>query len=122
MTVVDSVSESDILDRFKERKVGLTVESSFDPRVIKKAEVVLKELLREHGRQFATVTPQYERIAASNAVILVFKIEKARRSKSDDIRFTGNHAFSDRIDSRMRHDAPIPFPCTSPHPRPDQDH
>jgi len=39
---IHSVSESDILDRFKERKVGLTVESQFDPTRIKKAEVVLK--------------------------------------------------------------------------------
>src|SRR5580704_982267 len=50
---IHSISESDILDRFKERKVGLTVESSFDPTRIKKAEVVLQELLGEHGRQFA---------------------------------------------------------------------
>ncbi len=54
---IHSVSESDILDRFKERKVGLTVESQFDPTRIKKAEVVLKDLLGEHGRQFAKVTP-----------------------------------------------------------------
>jgi len=75
-TIFIPFSESDILDRFKERKVGLTVESQFDPTRIKKAEVVLKELLGEHGRQFAKVTPQYERIAASNAVILVFKVEE----------------------------------------------
>src|SRR5579859_6737389 len=49
---IHSVTESDILDRFKERKVGLSVESPFDPTRIKKAEVVLKELLGEHGRQF----------------------------------------------------------------------
>ena len=55
---IHSVSESDILDRFKERKVGLSVESQFDPTKIKKAEVVIKELLSEHGRQFAKVTPQ----------------------------------------------------------------
>src|SRR5262249_50733109 len=73
---IHSISESDILDRFKEKKVGLTVESQFDPTRIKKAEVVLKDLLGEHGRQFAKVTPQYERIASSNAVILVFKIEE----------------------------------------------
>src|SRR6202035_2330003 len=42
---IHSVSESDILDRFKERKVGLTVETQFDPTKIKKAEVVLRELL-----------------------------------------------------------------------------
>jgi len=43
---------------------------------------VLKELLGEHGRQFAKVTPQYERIASSNAVILVFKIEEGPKSRS----------------------------------------
>jgi outer membrane protein insertion porin family len=59
-----SVSESDILDRFKERKVGLSVENQFDPTKIKRAEVVLKELLAEHGRQFATVKPTYERCEA----------------------------------------------------------
>src|SRR5260370_5973419 len=58
---IHSVSESDILDRFKQAKVGLSVESQFDPTKIKKAEVVLKDLLGEHGRQFAKVTPQYER-------------------------------------------------------------
>jgi len=106
-----SVSESDILDRFKERKVGLSVESQFDPTRIKKAEVVLKELLGEHGRQFAKVTPQYERIASSNAVILVFKIEEGPKVKVGKIKFTGNHAFSDRkLIRAMRHDRPYAIP------------
>ena len=106
-----SVSESDILDRFKERKVGLSVESQFDPTKIKKAEVVLKELLGEHGRQFAKVTPQYERIASSNAVILVFKIEEGPKVKVGKIKFTGNHAFSSRkLIRAMRHDRPYSIP------------
>jgi outer membrane protein insertion porin family len=108
---IHSVSESDILDRFKERKVGLSVESQFDPTKIKKAEVVLKELLGEHGRQFAKVTPQYERIASSNAVILVFKIEEGPKVKVGKIKFTGNHAFSDRkLIRAMRHDRPYSIP------------
>jgi len=108
---IHSVSESDILDRFKERKVGLTVESQFDPTRIKKAEVVLKELLGEHGRQFAKVTPQYERIASSNAVILVFKVEEGPKVKVGTIKFTGNHAFSDRkLIRAMRHDRPYAIP------------
>jgi outer membrane protein insertion porin family len=108
---IHSISESDILDRFKERKVGLTVESQFDPTRIKKAEVVLKELLGEHGRQFAKVTPQYERIASSNAVILVFKIEEGPKVKVGQIKFTGNHAFSDRkLIRAMRHDRPYAIP------------
>jgi len=108
---IHSVSESDILDRFKERKVGLSVESQFDPTKIKKAEVVLKELLGEHGRQFAKVTAQYERIASSNAVILVFKIEEGPKVKVGKIKFTGNHAFSDRkLIRAMRHDRPYSIP------------
>ena len=59
-----SVTESDILDRFKDRKVGLSVESQFDPTKIKRAEVVLKDLLAEHGQQFAMVKPTYEKLAA----------------------------------------------------------
>src|SRR5215831_2020580 len=106
-----SISESDILDRFKERKVGLSVESQFDPTKIKKAEVVLKELLGEHGRQFAKVTPQYERIASSNAVILVFKIDEGPKVKVGKIKFTGNHHFSDRkLIRAMRHDRPYSIP------------
>jgi outer membrane protein insertion porin family len=108
---IHSISESDILDRFKERKVGLSVESQFDPTKIKKAEVVLRELLGEHGRQFAKVIPEYERIASSNAVILVFKIEEGPKVKVGQIKFTGNHAFSDRkLVRAMRHDRPYAIP------------
>jgi outer membrane protein insertion porin family len=108
---IHSVSESDILDRFKERKVGLTVESQFDPTKIKKAQVVLGELLGEHGRQFAKITPQYERIASSNAVILIFKIDEGPKVKVGKIKFTGNHAFSDRkLIRAMRNDRPYGIP------------
>jgi outer membrane protein insertion porin family len=108
---IHSVSESDILDRFKERKVGLSVESQFDPTKIKKAEVVIKELLGEHGRQFAKVSPQYEHIASSNAVILIFKVDEGPKVKVGKIKFTGNHAFSDRkLIRAMKHDRPYQIP------------
>src|SRR5690242_19789494 len=108
---IHSVTESDILDRFKERKVGLSVESPFDLTKIKKAEVVLKELLGEHGRQFASVTPEYERIASSNAVILLFKINEGPKVKVGSIKFIGNHAFSDRkLIRAMKHDRPYGIP------------
>ena len=108
---IHSISESDILDRFKEKKVGLTVESQFDPTRIKKADVVLKELLGEHGRQFAKITPEYERIASSNAVILTFRIEEGPKVKVGKILFTGNHAFSDRkLIRAMRNDRPYSIP------------
>ena len=54
-TGLNAVSVSDVLDRFKERKVPLSVENQYDPTKVKRAEVALKELLSEHGRQFATI-------------------------------------------------------------------
>jgi len=106
-----SITESDILDAYKEKKVGLTVESQFDPTKIKRAEVVLKELLAEHGRQFATVKPTYERIPATNAVKLVFNINEGPKVKVGTITVVGNHAFSTRrIIRTMRHDRPYGIP------------
>ena len=52
---LSSVQQSDVLERFRKNKVGLTIESQYDPTRVKKAEVTLKELLAEHGRQFATI-------------------------------------------------------------------
>jgi len=48
------------------------------------------------GRQFAESHSQYERIASSNAVILIFKVDERTEVKVAKIKFTGNHAFSDR--------------------------
>ena len=109
-----SVTESDILDRFKDRKVGLSIESQFDPTRIKKAEVVLKDLLAEHGRQFAIVKPTYERIPGTNAVKLTFNIDEGPKVKVGKILFTGNTAFSSRrIIRTMRNSRPIAIPLSS---------
>jgi outer membrane protein insertion porin family len=106
-----SVSESDILDRFKDRKVGLSIESQFDPTKIKKAEVVLKELLAEHGRQYATVKPTFERLPGTNAVKLTFNIDEGPKVKVGKIIITGNTAFSARqIIRTMRNSRPTAIP------------
>jgi len=108
---ISSISESDILDRFKERKLGLTVESSFDPTKIKRAQVLIQELLGEHGRQFATVSPQYSRITGTNAVELTFMVDEGPKVKVGKIIFVGNKAFSDRkLIRSMRNDRPYGFP------------
>jgi len=90
-----SVSTSDILDRFKERKVGLTVESMYDPNVVNHAAVVLKELLAEHGHQFATVTPELRRIPPSSLEV-IFAVVEGPKIKVGKITILGNEAFSRR--------------------------
>ena len=106
-----SITESDILDAFKDKKVGLSVESQFDPTKIIRAVVVIKELLAEHGRQFATVKPTFERISSTNAVKLVFNINEGPKVKVGKITFTGNKEFSDRkLIRAMKHDRPYGIP------------
>ena len=108
-----SVSESDILDRFKDRKVGLSIESQFDPTRIKKAEVVLKDLLAEHGRQYAVVKPTYERLPGTNAVTLTFNIDEGPKVKVGKITITGNTAFSSRrLIRTMRLSRPYSIPLS----------
>ena len=108
---IRSVTESNILERFKERKVGLSVESQLDPTKIKRAEVVLQELLAEHGRQFAVVKPSYERIPATNAVRLIFTVDEGPKVKVGQIAFDGNRVFSDRkIIRSMRMSRPYAVP------------
>ena len=58
-----SATVSDILQRFKERKVGLSVESRYDPTKVQRAVIVLRELLGERGRQYAKVTPDVRQIS-----------------------------------------------------------
>ncbi|HKM90293.1 MAG TPA: outer membrane protein assembly factor BamA [Candidatus Acidoferrales bacterium] len=108
---ISSISESDILDRFKDRKLGLTVESAFDPTKIRRAQVLIKELLGEHGRQYATVTPEFSRIPGTNAVELTFAVKEGPKVKVGKIIFVGNKSYSDRKLLRTMHnDRPYGFP------------
>ncbi|MGH9793110.1 MAG: outer membrane protein assembly factor BamA, partial [Candidatus Acidiferrales bacterium] len=108
---IGTLTESEILERFKEEKVGLSIESRFDPTRIKRAEVVLRQLLGEKGRQFAVIRPTYERIPATNAVILRFNVNEGPKVKVGDINIEGNNAFSDRrVVRSMRHSRPYAVP------------
>jgi outer membrane protein insertion porin family len=88
-----SVSISEILDRFKERKVGLSVESQYDPNKIQRARNVLQEYLAERGRQFATVDPELHQVPPSSLEV-VFKVNEGPKVKVGEITFMGNHVFS----------------------------
>ena len=109
-TGLSSVSTSDVLDRFKERKVGLTPESQYDPTKVKKAEVTLKELLSEHGRQFATVRTEVRPIPPA-AVSLTFVVKEGPKVKVGKIHFEGNkHVSSRALRAAMKNLRPIGIP------------
>jgi outer membrane protein insertion porin family len=105
-----SASTSDVLDRFKERKVGLVVESQYDPNVINHAAVVLKELIAERGHEFATVTPELRRIPPASLEI-IFNVEEGPKVKVGKIVITGNEAFSQRqVIRAMKNLKPLGIP------------
>ncbi len=105
-----SVSVSDILDRYKDRKVGLVVESQYDPNKIQRARNVLIELLAEHGHLSATVDPQIRRVPPSSLEV-TFKINEGPKVKVGNIDITGNTVFSDRQVTRaMKNLHPIGIP------------
>jgi outer membrane protein insertion porin family len=107
---LSSVSNSDVLDRFKQDKVGLVVESQYDPTRITKAAVSIKGLLSEHGRQFATVRTEVRQIPPA-AVGITFVIKEGPKVKVGKIKFEGNKAIKSRIlRAAMKNLKPIGVP------------
>ena len=106
----NSVSTSDILDRFKKEKVGLSVEGQFDPTRIARAEAVLREILAEHGHQFAVIKPDVKTIPPAS-VQVNFNIKEGPVVKVGNIRFTGNqHLNSLLLRRSMKNLKPVGIP------------
>jgi len=106
----NAVSTSDILDRFKKEKVGLSVESQYDPSKVKRAESVLRDLLSEHGHQFATIKEEVKTIPPAS-VQINFDIKEGPTVKVGNIKFTGNqHISSIELRRAMKNLKPIGIP------------
>jgi outer membrane protein insertion porin family len=109
-TGLSSVSVSDVLEAFKKTKVALSVESQYDPTKVKRAEVVIKELLAAHGHQFATIKTEVKTIPPA-AVSVTFHVKEGPTVKVGKIEFTGNNNLSDRTLRRaMKNLKPIGIP------------
>ena len=93
---LNAVTLSDVQERYKKDKVGVTVESQYDPTRIKRAEQAIKDLLAEHGHQFATVKTEVKTIPPAAAAV-TFNIKEGPTVKVGKIAFDGNTALSDRI-------------------------
>ena len=107
---LNSVTVSDVLDRFKKEHVGLSVESQYDPTRIKLAETVLKEMLAEHGHQFATIKTEVKTIPPAS-VQVNFNIKEGPMVKVGHIKFTGNQHISSLVLRRaMKNLKPIGIP------------
>lgn len=107
---LSSVSQSDVMDRFQQEHVGLTIMSQYDPVVVKRAEVLVEEMLSEQGRQYATVRARTRDIPP-DSVALTFVVVEGPKVKVGAIRFKGNTAFSDeRLIRAMKYTKPYGLP------------
>src|SRR6201992_939967 len=107
---LNSVSTSDVLDRFKKEHVSLSVESPYDPTRLARAIDVIRALLAEHGHQFATVKPDIKTIPPSS-VAINFIVKEGPTMKVGNITFTGNHAVHSReLRAAMRNLRPVGIP------------
>ena len=102
--------------RSRTRRSGSPSKASSIPRKSSAPKWCSRSLLAAHGRQFATVKPTYERIAATNAVKLVFNIDEGPKVKVGTITIVGNKAFSSRRKSSARcaTTGPMAFRSASP--------
>ena len=108
-----SVSTSDILDRFKKEKVGLSVEGQYDPTKVMRAKNVLAELLAEHGHQFAIIKADVKNIPPAS-VQINFNIKEGPTVKVGQIKFTGNqHISSLTLRRSMKNLKPVGIPYSA---------
>ncbi len=107
---LNAVSISDVLERMKKEKVGVTVESQYDATKVKREEVILKELLGEHGHQFAVIKTEVKTIPPAR-VALTFNVKEGPTVKVGKIEFTGNTAINHReLVAAMKNLKPIGVP------------
>src|SRR5215510_7594945 len=93
---VTAATESEVLTRFKERRIQVNKESQFDPAKANGARLVLRELLAEKGHPNAEVTVKVEEISATT-VGLTFDVDEGKRVRVKEIQFVGERdGFSQR--------------------------
>ncbi|HYE64923.1 MAG TPA: POTRA domain-containing protein, partial [Pyrinomonadaceae bacterium] len=97
-----SVAESDVLKAFRERRIGISKESIYDPVKARNAVRVIKELLSARGHPNATVEIREDEVSATSTAI-AFVVKEGERVRVVEIQFEGNEVFSDgNLRSQMK--------------------
>ena len=98
-----SVSESDVLKTFRERRVGVSKEAIYDPVKVRNAVRVLKELLAAKGHPNATIAEGRENVSATS-VAITFQVTEGARVRVAEIEFEGSKVFkSGKLRDQMKY-------------------
>src|SRR5215471_2791262 len=91
---LNSITNSEVLEKLRDKKASLSQESTYDPSKIKKAETIIKMMLAEKGHQDATIEATTEDIPP-NSVAVTFKVTEGPKVRIEKINIAGNKVFSD---------------------------
>ncbi len=98
-----SVSESDVLKTFRERRVGISKEAIYDPVKARTAVRVLKELLAAKGHPNAVIAEGRENVSATS-VAITFQVTEGPRVRVAEIQFEGSKVFkSNKLRDQMKY-------------------
>jgi outer membrane protein insertion porin family len=99
------VDRPKIEEKLKELSTEIRLDTFIDPALVRKVEVIAREMLKEQGFQFSTVTHEVTTIAGGPKLVnLVFTLNEGPKVKIRRIEFEGNQAASDRTLRRRMKD------------------
>src|SRR5262249_14291597 len=92
---LSSLTNSEVVEKLRDKKASISQESPYDPTKIRKAETIIKMMLAEKGHQDATIEATTEDIPPS-AVAVTFKVNEGPKIRIQKIAIQGNKVFSAR--------------------------
>ena len=90
-----ALTEADILKEFREKRVGISKESVYDPVKARAGVRVLREMLAAKGYPNAKIEIKEDEVSATS-IALTFDVDQGNRSRIVEIDFQGNEHFKDR--------------------------
>jgi outer membrane protein insertion porin family len=91
---LNSITNSEVLEKLRDKKASISQESTYDPSKIKKAETIIKMMLAEKGHQDATIEATTEDVPP-NSIAVTFKVNEGPKVRIQKINIEGNKVFSD---------------------------
>jgi outer membrane protein insertion porin family len=88
------LTTSTIEDELKKRDAQIKIDTFYDPAKARKVEAIIKEMLAQKGRPFATVKHEAKNVGGAGQQIS-FVIDAGPKAKIHEIVFEGNKVFSD---------------------------
>ena len=96
------LTTSNIEDELKKKDAQVKIDTFYDPAKARKVEAIIKEMLAQKGRPFATVKHEAKNIGGSGQQ-LSFVIDDGPKAKLHEIVFDGNEVYDDaKLRAKMK--------------------